>query len=60
VVERRFVKLGAIRGERIAVTDGVKEGESVVAAGQIKLQPMTPVTIDERPALPPPPQTPRP
>ena len=60
VVERRFVKLGAIRGERIAVTDGVKEGERVVAAGQIKLQPMMPVTIDDRPALPPPAATPRP
>jgi membrane fusion protein, multidrug efflux system len=60
MVERRFVKLGAIRGERIAVTDGVKEGETVVAAGQIKLQPNVPVLIDEHPALPSPAQTPRP
>ncbi len=60
VVERRFVRLGPIRGERIAVTDGVKEGERVVIAGQIKLQPNMPVIIDDRPALPPPSQTPRP
>ncbi len=60
VVERRFVRPGAIRGERIAVTDGVKEGERVVVAGQIKLQPNMPVTIDERPALPTPAETPRP
>ena len=58
VVERRFVRLGAIRGERIAITDGVKEGERIVDAGQIKLQPNMPVLIDERPALPPPAQTP--
>jgi RND family efflux transporter MFP subunit len=60
VVERRFVRLGPIRGERIAVTDGVKEGERIVVAGQIKLQPNMPVTIDDRPALPPPAETPRP
>jgi RND family efflux transporter MFP subunit len=60
VVERRFVRLGPIRGERIAVAEGVKEGERVVVAGQIKLQPNMPVTIDERPALPPPAETPRP
>ncbi|RBP06406.1 membrane fusion protein (multidrug efflux system)/multidrug efflux system membrane fusion protein [Roseiarcus fermentans] len=58
VVERRFVRLGAVRGERIAITDGVKEGERVVDAGQIKLQPHMPVVIDDRPALPPPAQTP--
>ena len=60
VVERRFVRIGPIRGERIAVTDGVKEGESVVVAGQIKLQPNMPVIVDDRPALPPPAVTPRP
>jgi multidrug efflux pump subunit AcrA (membrane-fusion protein) len=58
VVERRFVRLGATRGERIAIAEGVKEGEQVVAAGQIKLQANMPVTLDERPALPLPAQTP--
>jgi len=60
IVERRFVRLGATRGERIAVTEGVKEGENVVAAGQIKLQANMPVVVDERPALPAPVETPRP
>jgi membrane fusion protein (multidrug efflux system) len=60
VVERRFVKLGATRGERIAVEDGVKPGEEVVTAGQIKLQVNSPVTIDQTPALPPPAVTPKP
>ena len=59
VVERRFVRLGPIRGERIAIVDGVKAGEKVVAAGQIKLQANTPVVLDERPALPAPAETPR-
>ena len=58
VVERRFVRLGPIRGERIAIAEGVKEGEQVVAAGQIKLQANSPVVLDQRPALPLPAQTP--
>ncbi len=60
VVERRFVRIGPIRGERIAIEEGVKAGERVVTAGQIKLQPNSPVTIDESVALPPPAETPRP
>ncbi len=60
VVERRFVKLGPVRGERIAVTEGVKAGERVVIAGQVKLQANSPVTIDDSPALPLPAVTPRP
>lgn len=60
VVERRFVRLGATRGERIAIVDGVKVGDKVVIAGQIKLQPNSPVTIDPSGALPPPAETPRP
>jgi membrane fusion protein, multidrug efflux system len=58
VVERRFVRLGPTRGERIAITEGVKEGDQIVAAGQIKLQANMPVILDQRPALPPPAQTP--
>jgi membrane fusion protein, multidrug efflux system len=60
VVERRFVRLGPVRGERIAVAEGLKEGERVVIAGQIKLEANSPVTIDETPALPLPAVTPRP
>jgi membrane fusion protein, multidrug efflux system len=59
IVERRFVRVGAVRGERIAVAEGVKPGERVVTAGQIKLQANMPVTIDETAALAPPAQTPR-
>jgi membrane fusion protein (multidrug efflux system) len=60
IVERRFVRLGAVRDERVAIEEGVKPGERVVTAGQIKLQANMPVTIDESAALPAPAETPRP
>ncbi len=60
IIERRFVRLGAVRGERVAIEEGVKPGERVVTAGQIKLQANMPVTIDESVALPAPAETPRP
>ena len=53
------MQLGATRGERIAIEDGVKPGEQVVTAGQIKLQANSPVTIDNTSALPPPAETPK-
>ena len=60
IVERRFVHLGPARGERIAITEGLRAGERVVTAGQIKLQAYMSVTIDETAALPTPAETPRP
>jgi membrane fusion protein, multidrug efflux system len=60
IVDRRFVKVGPARGERIAVEEGLRAGERVVTAGQIKLQAYMPVTIDEAAALPAPAETPRP
>jgi membrane fusion protein (multidrug efflux system) len=60
IAERRFVRVGPVRGERIAIEEGLKAGERVVSAGQIKLQANAPVTIDESAALPPPAETPRP
>jgi membrane fusion protein, multidrug efflux system len=60
IVERRFVRVGPAQGERIAIEDGLRAGERVVTAGQIKLQAYMPVTIDEAAALPAPAETPRP
>jgi len=54
------VRVGPVRGERIAIEEGVRPGERVVTAGQIKLQANASVTIDESPALPVPRVTPRP
>lgn len=41
-----FVKTRPAKGDHIAVTDGLKPGESVVIAGQIKLRNGSPVRID--------------
>ena len=54
------MKVGATRGDRIAITEGLREGERVVAAGQIKLQAYMPVTLDQTASLPPQAETPRP
>jgi len=60
IVERRLVRVGPARGERVAIEDGLRAGERVVTAGQIKLQAYSPVTLDETPALPAPAETSRP
>jgi membrane fusion protein (multidrug efflux system) len=60
IVERRFVRVGATRGERVAIDEGLREGERVVTAGQIKLQADMPVRLDETASLPAPAETPRP
>ena len=59
VVERRFVRLGDARGDRVAIVEGVTAGERVVTAGQIKLQNNSPVVIDAAGALPLPAQPPK-
>lgn len=41
-----FVKTGPARGDQIAIIDGVKAGDLVVTAGQMKLHNGSPVTID--------------
>ncbi len=46
VASQRFVTTGATRGDQIEVLSGVKEGETVVTAGQLKLHNGAPVTID--------------
>src|SRR5208282_1379162 len=43
IVDRRFVHVGPALGERIAIVDGLRAGERVVTAGQIKLQAYMPV-----------------
>lgn len=38
VVKKRFVKLGPIRGDLIAITEGLKPGEVVATSGLLKLR----------------------
>ncbi len=47
-VEQRFVKLGATRGDQVAIESGVDEGDVVVSAGQMKLRNGAAVVIDNR------------
>ena len=53
VAQRRFVRTGEVRGDRIAVLEGVKAGEQVVTQGQIKLMPDARVHVDPAAGLPP-------
>ncbi len=46
IAERRFVKTGQVRDERVAILSGVKEGEQIVATGQVKLNPGATIRID--------------
>ncbi len=45
-VHQVLVKTGATRGDQIAVLEGLKEGDIVVSAGQIKLHAGSTVTVD--------------
>ncbi len=46
VARQTFVTLGPSRGDQIAVVSGIKEGDEVVTAGQLKLRNGTPLTIN--------------
>lgn len=45
-VQRRYIKVSHRRSERVAIADGLAEGEIVVTAGQLKLDNDTRVLID--------------
>ena len=45
-MRQQFVRLGAKRGDFIAVTSGLKAGETVVSTGAFKLRPGQSVVID--------------
>lgn len=46
VAQQKFVTTGDTRGDQVAVLSGIKEGETVVTAGQIKLRSGVPVKIN--------------
>lgn len=48
LVQQRFVKTGATRGDLIAITDGLKPGEQVVTSGLLKLRNDAEVTINNK------------
>jgi membrane fusion protein, multidrug efflux system len=46
MARQSFVTTGATRGDQVAVLSGVKEGETVVTAGQIKLRNGAPLLVN--------------
>lgn len=48
VAQQVFVTTGATRGDQVAVLTGLKEGQTVVTSGQLKLKNGTPVVIDNK------------
>ncbi len=46
LAQQKFVTTGATRGDQVAVLSGLKEGETVVTSGQIKLRSGAPVVIN--------------
>lgn len=46
VARQTFVRTGPTRGDQVAVIEGVKDGDVVVTAGQMKLHNGSPVAID--------------
>ncbi|KAF2992716.1 efflux RND transporter periplasmic adaptor subunit [Methylocystis sp. MJC1] len=52
VARQSFVQLGATRGDEIAVVEGLKAGEVVVTAGQMKLRNDVPLKISSTPHPP--------
>ncbi len=47
-VRQVFVKTGATRGDQVAILDGVKNGDTVVVAGQMKLRNGVSVVVDNK------------
>jgi len=48
VAQQRFVTVGDTRGDQVSVTKGLKAGEVVVSAGQMKLHNGSPVVINNQ------------
>ncbi|MGE0871029.1 MAG: efflux RND transporter periplasmic adaptor subunit [Kofleriaceae bacterium] len=46
IARQQFVKLGDTRGDFVAITEGIKEGQQVVSAGAFKLRNNSPVVVD--------------
>jgi membrane fusion protein (multidrug efflux system) len=45
-VQQAFVTTGETRGDQVAITSGLLEGQMVVTSGQIKLKNGTPIVVD--------------
>ncbi len=52
-IERRTVKVGDVRGDRVSIVEGLTKGDRIVTQGQLKVQPGARVKIDPSAGLPP-------
>lgn len=52
IARQKFVVTGTTRGDEVAITKGISEGDTVVASGQLKLKNGTPLTINNSQLLP--------
>lgn len=52
VAQQKFVQTGTTRGDQVAISSGVEEGQTVVSSGQLKLKNGTPVIINNDMPLP--------
>jgi membrane fusion protein (multidrug efflux system) len=59
IVERRYVRTGQVREDRVAITFGLAKGEEVVSTGQLKLNPGASIRIDNTQPLHRPEQRPK-
>lgn len=59
IVAQRFVRLGPVRGDFVAVIEGLKAGEQIVLTGLLKLRNGQPVIVNNK-VLPAATQTPKP
>lgn len=48
ILRQQFVRLGATRGDFVAIVDGLKAGQKVVTSGVFKLRAGMPVVIDNK------------
>ena len=48
VAKQRFIQVGETRGDQVAIKSGVKVGEQIVSAGQLKLRNGSPIVIDNK------------
>ena len=46
LAQQKFITIGGTRGDQVAILSGIKEGDTVVTAGQIKLRSGVPVIIN--------------
>ncbi len=46
IAEQRFVTVGPSRGDQIAVLEGIKAGEDIIVAGQLKIENNSPIEIN--------------